>query len=458
MHGQEVGVANPQTTSTPLAVLQNQYAIIDLSGETRVVDRLQIADVLSGKLGVDPAFYKKSDATIWMKRVLETLPYPLFDPGTVIKNFWVDPGTVVYQGTAFKPPPSTTTALNFWVGPCAPDSQGSATFILTYLLDVICGGDTSSFDYLIRYLAHMVQRPEEKPGVMLVLLGRQGTGKGMFFNLLRAIWSRTTLLVTDIDQVVGRFNACLERNYAVCMDEALFAGDRKALDRLKSMITEPHINIEQKYQPARSIESVHRFFAASNHDHFAHVEMDDRRFVFLAVSDIHQQDATYFAQLAANLHDPTAVGAFVHHLQGLDISSFNVRRKPNTGQHLVQKIKSLQGVARYWYEVLLAGDLDAGINQFGVGTGWTGQIFMPTSDLVRHYTNFNKNAQRHQTVQSGDVLSTIQSLCPSAANARQLCHQNGLAAKVQKRGLQLPDIAIARAEFEKVIGGSIQWV
>jgi hypothetical protein len=450
-------VADHQVTSTPLAELQNQYAIIDLCGETRVVDRLQVADVLRGKFGGDPAFYKKADATIWMKRILETLPYPC-DPIAVIRNFWVDPGTVVYQGTAFTPPPSSTTALNFWVGPCEPDGQGNDTFILTYLLDVICGGDTNSFDYLICYLAHMVQRPEEKPGVMLVLLGRQGTGKGMFFKLLRAIWSRTTLLVTDVDQVVGRFNACLERNYAVCMDEALFSGDRKALDRLKSMITEPHINIEQKYQPARSIESVQRFFAASNHDHFAHVEMDDRRFVFFAVSDIHQQDATYFSQLVSALQDPTSIGAFVHHLQSLDIRPFNVRKKPNTSQHLLQKIKSLQGIARYWYEVLLAGDFDAGVNQFGFGTVWTGQIFMPTTDLVRHYTTFNKNAQRHQTVQSGDVLSTIQKLCPSAVNSRQLCHQNSLSTKAQRRGLQLPDLANARVEFEKVIGGVIQWI
>ncbi len=449
-------MANHQVTSIPLAELQNQYAIIDLSGETRVVDRLQVAEVLSGKLGGDPAFYKRSDATIWMKRVLETLPYPS-DPMAVIRNFWVDPGTVVYQGTAFKPPPSSTKALNFWVGPCEPDSRGNATFILNYLSDVICGGDANNFDYLIRYLAHMVQRPEEKPGVMLVLLGRQGTGKGMFFNLLRAIWCRTALLVTDIDQVVGRFNACLERNYAVCMDEALFAGDRKALDRLKSMITEPHINIEQKYQPARCIESVHRFFAASNHDHFAHVEMDDRRFVFFAVSDIHQQDVPYFAQLVAALQDPTSIGAFVHHLQGLDIRSFNVRRKPNTSQHLVQKIKSLQGVARYWYEVLLAGDFEAGVSPAGTATVWAAQTFMPTSDLVRHYTTFNKNAQRHQTVQSADVVSTIQKLCPSAGAARQLCQRNGLSGKVQKRGLQLPDLATARSEFERVIGGAIQW-
>jgi tRNA U55 pseudouridine synthase TruB len=224
------------------------------------------------------------------------------------------------------------------------------------------------------------------------------------------------------------------------------------------MITGSHINIEQKYQPARSIESVHRFFAASNHDHFAHVEMDDRRFVFLSVSDIHQQDATYFAQLATTLQDPSAVGAFLHHLQGLELRSFNVRQKPNTNQHLLQKIKSLQGVARYWYEVLLAGDLDAGTNQFSAGSTWTEQMFTPTSDLVRHYTTFNKNAQRHQTVQSGDVLSTVQKLCPSAVTARQLCYQYGQSKKVQKRGLQLPDLKTARLEFEQAIGGAIRWI
>jgi hypothetical protein len=207
---------------------------------------------LGGKRIGDPSFYKKADATILMKRVLEKLPYPCKSE-VVINEFWISPATVLYQGTAFTPNPLSSSVLNFWVDPREANVNGNTAFILNYLFEVICSSDPVNFEYLISYLAHMYQKPEEKPGVMLVLLGKQGTGKGMFFNLLRAIWARTTLLVTDVDQVVGRFNACLERNFAVCMDEALFAGDRRALDRLKSMITEPNINIEQKYQPARSI-------------------------------------------------------------------------------------------------------------------------------------------------------------------------------------------------------------
>ena len=80
------------------------------------------------------------------------------------------------------------------------------------------------------------------------------------------------------------------------MGESLMAcvGDKKALDRLKSFITESVIRVEEKYQPARAIESFHWFFAASNHEQFTNVERDDRRFFFLRVSDRRQQDTKYF--------------------------------------------------------------------------------------------------------------------------------------------------------------------
>lgn len=450
-------MANTTKQSTPLEEIQEQFAMIDLSGEIRYVDQTQIKGILSGVISGEPAFYKKTDVTLLMKRALEKRPYPC-KPQVVISEFWIAPETTVYQGTGFTPYPSSQSILNFWVGPIEPDISGDASLILNHLQEVVCSGDSVNFEYLIGYLAHMIQKPAEKPGVMIVLLGRQGTGKGMFFRLLQAIWKRTTLQVTDVDQVVGRFNACLERNFAVCMDEALFAGDRKALDRLKSLITEPQINIEQKYQPARSISSIHRFFAASNHDHFAHVELDDRRFVFLRVSDLHQQDTAYFAKLIAAINDPSSVGALVHYLHRIDLTEFEVRKKPKTTEHTAQKIKSLQGFDRYWYEVLLFGNFDAGASSlYDIGKAWDEATFIPSRDLVRYYSTFNKQAQRHQTIQSAEVIVNVQKLCPSASPARQLHQLDNLTPKTQKRGLQLPDLATSRNEFEKVIGGAIEW-
>ncbi len=443
--------------STPLAALQQQFAIIDLSGEIRVVDQVQIQSLLSGtELGA-PAFYKRSDAELLMKRVIEALPYQC-KPRQVLDEFWTSPATIAYRTTAFTPEPTPASTLNFWVGPAPSARPGRWVILRDFLRDIICAGNASSFDYLIRFMAHMIQRPEEKPEVMITLLGGQGTGKGVYFRLLRAIWPRTTLQASNIEQITGRFNACLEHNFIICMDEALFAGDRRAMDSLKSIVTESMLQIEQKFQPTRTIRSVHRLFASSNHSHFGNIELDDRRFVFLRVSDAKQQDTSYFGGIVAAINDPTTIGALLYYLQRKNLNSFDVRTKPNTSEHLSQKLKSLQGFDRFWYEVLETGYLNGTGKNFALEVDeWNAAVFVPTSVLVDRYKEFHKTAQRHQTVQAAEVAAAIQKLCPSAQPDRQIWKPPGVTSGSQKRGLNLPDLATARSEFDRVIGGEVSW-
>ena len=90
-------------------------------------------------------------------------------------------------------------------------------------------------------------------------MGGEGTGKGMFFKASLKNLGKNQLLVSDINEIVGNFNASLERNLIICMDEALFKGDKRAQDKLKSIVTEQNIRIEQKYEPRHTIQSFHRF-------------------------------------------------------------------------------------------------------------------------------------------------------------------------------------------------------
>ncbi len=230
------------------------------------------------------------------------------------------------------------------------------------------------------------------------------------------------------------------------------------MDSLKSIITEPMLQIEQKFQPTRTIRSVHRLFASSNHSHFGNIEQDDRRFVVLRVSDTKQQDTTYFGGIVAAINDPATIGALLYYLQRKNLNSFDVRRKPNTSEHLSQKLKSLQGFYRFWYEVLETGYLNGTGKDFGLQDDeWNAALFVPTSDLVDRYKEFHKTAQRHQTVQAADVAAAIQKLCPSAQLIRQTWKPPGVATGSQKRGLKLPDLATARSEFESLIGGKVPW-
>ena len=292
---------------TALATLQNMFALLDLASEIRVVDLQQVADVMSGKRN-EVSFYRRTEGLIVISRELENLPFPVKSTEE-FKIFLNNPNTRMFNSVAFSPLPTPATTLNYWVDPSIKPKQGDWFVLQEFLHTVICNNNVALFDYLVRYIAHMLQRPHEKPGIMIVFLSGQGTGKGTFYKLLDRIWSRTTLQVSDINEVIGTFNAALERNYVVCMDEALFAGDKKSLDRLKSLVTEPKCRIEQKHQPSRSIDSYHRFFASSNHEHFAHVDKDDRRFLFIRVSSVHKQDQIYFDAVNDALDNDDVIAA-----------------------------------------------------------------------------------------------------------------------------------------------------
>jgi hypothetical protein len=287
----------------------------------------------------------------------------------------------------------------------------------------------------------MVQCPEEKPGVMIIFLGRQGTGKGMFFQLLLKLWPRTTLVVSDIAQVVGQFNAALERNFAICMDEAIFSGDKKSQDRLKSLVTEKTLRIEQKYQPSRTIGSVHRIFAASNHEHFSRIEGDDRRSLFIRVSAVRQNDHDYFAKLNVALNDAAVIGAMLHDLMHIDLGGFSVRSRP------------LTGFDRYWYEVLCLGKFMQ-MHTFSPSLfekDWIHGDFISSNSLMQGFKAFDRNSERYETLQVAQVTNALKRLCPILKKDRT--NLNGK----QLRGFKLPPLDVARSQFESAFSVQLEW-
>ena len=444
-----VNLTSTATVSDPLVELQKEFCLFCFDSQLRIGVRKEITDIMAGQRADGINMYRLAEGKILMRGFLETLPISSAAK-QVAENFLVNPNTLKYDEVAFTPAKTPITTLNYWVPPSIKPIAGDCSKIGKFLLLVICNGDHKLAHYVIKFLAHMWQKPDEKPGVMIVLLGGQGTGKGTLFFLLQKIWSKTTLHVSDVEHVTGGFNGAMERNYIVNMDEALFAGDRRSMDRLKSMITEPNITIEQKYQPRRTIKSLHRFFAASNHDHFGNIELDDRRFVFLRVSNKRQGDHDYFNSLYAAINDPKQLGAFAYMLATQDINDFNFRSKPDTGELQEQKLRSLSGFARYWFEVLSVGSINCA-QPVGGFQMWEDSQFVSTASLCEGYKQNLSKSKQYQTVQSSEISSGLRKWCPEAKYDRQKTTEK------QQRGYQLPSLDEARVAFEVAIGGTIDW-
>ena len=222
-------------SSALLLALQKRYALLNLSGKVCVLDRECLTTLAIDGAAKRLVLSNRSDGTLLMQRMAKAL-HPDAAAPEQIQEFFVSPGTTCYDGIEFNPAGATRNYLNLWVGPTVKPSWGEWPLIKEFLLNVICNANQSQYDYLVSLVAHALQRPSEKPGILVILIGGQGIGKGTLGRILRKIWSATYLQVNRVAAITGEFNSVLERAFIVVMDEALFAGDHRASDALKSLV------------------------------------------------------------------------------------------------------------------------------------------------------------------------------------------------------------------------------
>jgi len=117
---------------------------------------------------------------------------------------------------------------------------------------------------------------------------------------------------------------------------------------------------------------------------------------------------------------------------------------------LYQKLKSLNGFDRYWYEVLTHGYFDVGRVE-GRYDPWKETKFVASAFLSNFYQEYQKGKRQYSTIQFIDIRNGIKKWCPSAEPIRK--NKNSIS----HRGYQFPCLDDARVSFENKIGGSIAW-
>lgn len=419
----------------PLKSIQSRFVISTIGGQIGIID-LEELKPQSNLIAPQLKIYSKYDGLLLIERYIENLPCTC-DVKSTLKNFLKDPNTKVYSSIAFTPNKVISSVLNLWVGYTVEPKEGDWSTLKYFLFEIISGGEDDRYEYLLNYLAHLFLKPHEKPGVMLALMSGQGSGKGTLGMLLSEMFKHTTIQLNQVSHVVTGFNAILERAYIVFLDEAVFAGDIRATEALKSIITEPFITIEEKRQPRRTIQSHHRFIAATNSAHFAKTEKDDRRIMYFRVSESKVNDMSYWEKVRDAIMNQE-IQALAFDLLNRDISSFNPRIRPKVKELIEQKLLSLQGFERFLFEVLT-------IEKIGF-MKWVSDEFISTELLKNAYDEFRMGTTKYSTVQFREIKNVIEKVLPSIKRGR---------AKV--RGYELCHINQAREDFEKYLGGKVDW-
>ena len=195
--------------------------------------------------------------------------------------------------------------------------------IVLHIRDVIVNGVEDHAEWLLDWMANIVQRPEQKTQVPVVISGKQGVGKGIIFDFFREFvlgFAVTTQVQNASQDLFSRFANKHVNKVLLQMDEG--DGLSKYADHLKNLTTASHVNYEIKGLSPMIAKNYLNIIITTNHERPVLVETSDRRFVLFKASDIHLGKPLYYSTLGGHLKRPQVARAFYQFLMARDLAKY----------------------------------------------------------------------------------------------------------------------------------------
>lgn len=301
----------------------------------------------------------------------------------------------------------------------------------------LCGDNDALNEYVVKWMARMVQHPSKPGEVAIVVRGKKGTGKGFFGRTLRRLFGQHGLHISNAKHLIGNFNGHLKDCVFLFADEAFFANDKLSEGVLNALITEEMITVEAKGIDAEFSTNFLHIVIASNYDFVVPSSVGERRFVVLEASDLKMQDLHYFAKLQGDLDDG-GYENLLYFLLNVDLQNFDHRRVVRTMALREQAISSLTALQRWLLVLLDEGRLPN--NQDGRPNVAT-QSSLPNQVGMLEDANAREPANlRHSYKAIGDLLRKLG------------CVRSHLG---ECRGWIFPSLPEARQKFEELFGEQV---
>lgn len=207
------------------------------------------------------------------------------------------------------------------------------TLILDHIKEILCKGRQDIYNFFLGWLAKIVQKPEEKTMVCVLMKSEQGAGKGSFWDWFceDILGFNNSVSNTNIDKVLCKFN-CLTLNklLVICNETKNYSVAHSEAGQLKSLITDKRQTIEKKGCDPIEVDDFINIVICTNNNYSIKVTLDDRRFFCIEVDDKYCQNKEYFNKLY-NVLDKKHAKAFYDFLMAYDWKTyFNPNSIPMT--------------------------------------------------------------------------------------------------------------------------------
>ena len=176
-------------------------------------------------------------------------------------------------------------------------------------------------------------------------------------STLMRIFGQHGLQIYASEHLTGKHNAHLQNKLYLFLDEAIWAGDKEADRKLKTLTTEKWLMIEPK--GINSFQWVNRLglYMSGNDKWIVPASHDERRYAVNRINERWKQDKSYFTPLFAEI-DNGGAAAMLYDLLQLDLDGWHPREHvPQTKALLDQKMLGMTGLEQWYVHLLSVGEL-----------------------------------------------------------------------------------------------------
>jgi hypothetical protein len=335
-------------------------------------------------MATDVKLVKEPAAETWLKsKNKRRFVTPVFDPGEV--NGESPKGRInLFDGIPCERLTRPTTS-----------SDGLDEF-LKMIRESLCGGDENASEWLLDYLAHIIQRPDEKPTVVPVIVGPQGTGKGLLFDhVMRGILKDLFLTVKTAKDLTAQFNMDLANRLLTVIDEATWRGNKTEDGVLKNLTGGNKLTVEVKFGPKYETENFSRYAITSNNEEAVAIETSNRRYYPIESSDEFAGNSDYFNPIWDAYRRGDLVPVFFMFLQDRDISKWNPVAIPAGNLKGSAAKLGTGGVYAGFWNALLTGDFEPSREGFG-GALWFDANRIKRKDIYNAFLEYAKMTNAYE--------------------------------------------------------------
>lgn len=229
-------------------------------------------------------------------------------------------------------------------------NQEALDFVLNHI-KILCGNEEVVYDYFIKWIAQMIQYPETKSNCP-TFISKEGAGKGTLIRLFEKMLGSSKVLETTNPSrdVWGEFNGVMANCFLVNLNELSKKDTIESEGKIKGLITDPKLTINNKGANKFEIRSYHRFIIQTNNEEPINTSKDDRRKFIIRCSDELIGNKEYFQQFYEYLDDINVIKTCYEYFKSIpDMHEFGKLNIPLTEHHQQLQELSKQPIER-WLE------------------------------------------------------------------------------------------------------------